>query len=167
MNRLALFVITLATPRADREALIGDTIEQWHELAAAQGNRAARRWLWRETWRVMCGAPRHYLAAPPPPRPARDRERTSAMSSIGQDVRYALRWFRRTPGFTAVAVATLALGIGANAAMFAVVNAVMLKPLPFADADRLLLVHLAMPDGPNGSREMVWSYPKYETFTKL
>ena len=57
-----------------------------------------------------------------------------------EDLRFALRSLRKHPGFAAVAVATLALGIGANAAIFAVVNAVVFRPLPFPDADRLVRV---------------------------
>jgi putative ABC transport system permease protein len=58
----------------------------------------------------------------------------------GRDVRYGLRQVRRNPTFSAIAVATLALGIGVNTAMFSAVDAVLIRPLPYADADRLVMV---------------------------
>jgi len=62
------------------------------------------------------------------------------MENMFQDLRFALRQFLRNPGFSAIAVLTLALGIGANTAIFSVVNGVLLQPLPFKDPDRLVRV---------------------------
>jgi predicted permease len=62
------------------------------------------------------------------------------MESLRQDVGYALRRLRRAPAFTLVAAATLAVGVGANSAIFSVIHAVLLKPLPFGDPDRLVRV---------------------------
>ena len=62
------------------------------------------------------------------------------LERLGQDFRYALRQMRRAPGFAVSVIATLALGIGAATAMFTVVDHVLLRPLPYRDADRLMLI---------------------------
>jgi hypothetical protein len=81
-----------------------------------------------------------------------------------QDVRYGLRMLAKSPGFTAVALLTLALGIGANTAIFSVVNAVLLRPLPFNDPSSLIALHEGMPG--MGYPKIGFSPPDFAIFVR-
>ena len=82
------------------------------------------------------------------------------MGDLWNDVKHALHLFIKSPGFTIAAVSALALGIGANAAIFTVVNAVLLKPLTYPDADRIVEIELS---GPNGN-DLGASIPKFHIY---
>src|SRR5215813_4416090 len=82
------------------------------------------------------------------------------LETLWQDLRYGLRMMLKNPGFATIAVLTLALGIGANTAIFSVVNVLLFKPLPYPDSERLMQLYKF-----NTARERespMWEYPKFE-----
>ncbi len=87
----------------------------------------------------------------------RDARGLTALDDVARDVRFALRTLRKSPGFVVVAVLCLSLGIGANAALFSVLNAVLLRPLPYAQPERLVRVFETQPArGPNWTGSVSW-----------
>jgi predicted permease len=140
--------VWLSTAGRDREFVLGDLDEEFRdEIVPALGVARARRWYWRQAWR--CVRTRS--------RPASSAQSRRPFMAWHQDVRFALRLFRGSPGFTLTAVVTLTLGIGATTAIYAVVHAVVLAPLPFDQADRLTIVR----NGPSVVESTNISYPTF------
>src|SRR5262245_12919593 len=127
-------------PRDLRDPIGGDIEDQRAERAARHGRLRAGIWAWIAAARMVLVFrwEKTTRGRDIPPIGEKERPAASALDSLRRDVVFSVRLLRRQPSFTVVALAALALGIGANTAIFSVVDAVLWRPLPYADADRIM-----------------------------
>lgn len=156
MYRSVYRLLLLAYPASLRSEYLAEIHEVFRarlSIARARGFSAVARLYWAEVTDTLISgfrarragrAPAGNFVAPTPESP-RDRL-SSAMDSILQDLRFAVRTLRAAPGFSLAAIVVLAVGIGATAAMFSVIDAVLLKPLRFDAPDRLVALFETNPE---------------------
>jgi putative ABC transport system permease protein len=151
----------LTHPR-QHEQEVGEEMDFHVHLETMQREHAARGTLSRAEARYAArrrfGNVTHYQEE------ARRASGLETLDTLLQDARFALRTFRGAPMFTTVAVLTLAIGIGANTAMFSAIDTLLLRPLPFREPDRLMAVSLTRTVGQSGPTrdDLSWSYLKFE-----
>jgi putative ABC transport system permease protein len=137
--RLARALLAVLVPRAEREFVIGDLEETFAaRIAAGTPPGAARRWYWRAALSNISTMRRRDPSDRQPT--VKTRRGDGVMRNLIRDAQYGIRLLLRRPGVTLVALITLALGIGANTAIFTVTHALLLKPLPYDHPEQLVIV---------------------------
>lgn len=158
--RLAVGILRRMLPKELRVDILEDLRSRYADLVVVVGPARARRWYWSQTLRSVVPAFQHARFDSFFDRaPRHGRER---LAILWQELRAALFQIRRDPGFTAVAVLTLAIGIGATVSVFGAVDVWMFHPLPFEDADSLLHVYASEAD--RGTRLGSQSVPDFVDF---
>ena len=157
--RVAMFLARALIRGAHREFLLGDLAEAFPaELARSERPRAAQLWFFYQVLRSVAWS----LLHPPERRRSGTTRGDDVMWTLISNTKYALRGLRRAPGFALVAILTLAAGIGGVTTIFSFVDAVLLRPLPFTDPDRLVM--LWGYNRQTGSGRFVSSYPDFADF---
>jgi putative ABC transport system permease protein len=141
MSRLGRFISSFTGGRLQQD--VHDEVEfhiemKTRELVAAGTSLADARAQARRQFGNVAAIEQH----------TRDIDRLPSLDALGRDLRYSLRALRKSPTFTAVAVATIALGIAANVAVFGMVDALLFRPLPYPDSKRLVLLGTRTNHGP-------------------
>jgi predicted permease len=152
--RLALWLFERSLAAHERDLVTGDVIEDF-ALRAAQSPRRARRWFWRQTVRSVLPNLRRRFARRPHVEPSKG---PSMLNRLAGDFRFGLRLMARQPLMTSVGLVSLTAGLGLNVLLFTIANAILLRPLPLGDPDRLVVLLMQRPDGFAHN----FSYPDYE-----
>ncbi|MBA2301086.1 MAG: ABC transporter permease, partial [Acidobacteria bacterium] len=149
LSRAAYRAFLRTYPREFRERFADDLEADFTRMIDARGHSYAFRRVWSDLWRAVPLTTRDAIA---------ERARTAriggpirppgepVMHSVLFDLRHGVRALSKAPAFTAITILTLALGIGANSAIFSLVNAVLLRPLGYHEPERLMLIHEAIPE---------------------
>jgi putative ABC transport system permease protein len=145
---LASRLISSCLPQEISEPLLGDLEELFEAEREQHGPARARLRYWWEAVRVVFA--RRRIVASRASKPFRPAQGDSLMTHLFADLSHAVRLLRRRPGFAALAVLTLALGLGAATGVFSIVNGVLLKSLPYPDPDRLVRIFETAPPAQGG-----------------
>jgi len=186
--RWARWLAAMTVHPGERRFLLDDLEEEFQELAQQQGVGAARRWYRSQVVRSAGPSMRRRISllmgsSGSSGRLSRDRERRAPadpqwppepggmdrsrlMESLWKDLRYGARSLSASPGYTVVALLTLALGIGANAAIFGIVNPFLFRPLPFQDPERLVQFFSTNPRYGMVGDQLRNSAPTYEEWKR-
>jgi hypothetical protein len=155
--RLALWLHERSLSAAERDPIVGDLLEEL-ESRAFQDRRLATRWLWEQTLRSLVPNVRRRLRTDRTMPASEPAQGARMLNGLTTDLRFALRLLRRQPLTAAVAFTSLAAGLGLNVLLLTLADAVLLRPLPLREPNRLVVLLLQRETGLMHN----FSYPEYQ-----